>query len=94
MKGFAREDVLGKHFSIFYTAEDQIAGRPQEDMMIAKQEGRNDREGWMVRKDGELYWASVSLTAVRDHDGRLLGFSEVTRDFTDKKRSLDKLRYV
>lgn len=87
IKGYEEDEILGKHFSIFYPEEDQHAGKPQRALEIAAREGRIEDEGWRVRKDGALFWASVVITALKDDTGSLVGFAKVTRDITEKMRA-------
>src|SRR5690348_10751759 len=84
IKGYETSEIVGRHFSCFYTAEDVQLGKPQELLNRAAAEGRVEYEGWRVRKDGSKFWANIVLTAVRDRDGRLLGFGKVTRDLTER----------
>jgi formate hydrogenlyase transcriptional activator len=86
IKGYAADEIIGKHFGCFYPEADVEHGKPQEALNIAGREGRVDDEGWQVRKDGSRYWASVVITAVHDENSKLLGFAEVTRDITERKR--------
>jgi PAS domain S-box-containing protein len=86
LKGYAAEEVLGKPFEIFYTAEDREAGKPQKELDDAREHGEARDQGWRVRRDGSLFWADVVLTAIRDYDGSLLGFAKVTRDTTEQRR--------
>ena len=86
LKGYAAEEVIGRHFSVFYTP-DAVARRwPEEELSLATREGRFEDEGWRLRKDGSRFWANVVITALRSEDGKLLGFSKITRDLTDRKR--------
>src|SRR5579872_45617 len=91
IKGYLPEEIIGQHFSRFYASEDQLRGKPQEELRQASAHGRVEDEGWRVRKDGSRFWANVVITAVRDNSGTLLGFAKVTRDFTDRKRAADAL---
>ena len=86
IKGYAAHEVLGRHFSMFFTAQDVAAGAPQQELAAAAGEGRAVSEGWRVRKDGRLFWASAVLTPVLDSDGRLHGFAKVTRDLSEQRR--------
>jgi PAS domain S-box-containing protein len=86
IKGYHAEEIIGKHFSIFYPPEDVKAGKPETNLRAAAEEGRIENEGWRVRKDGSQFWASAVTTALRDREGRLRGFAKVTRDLTDRKR--------
>jgi PAS domain S-box-containing protein len=87
MKGYGEADILGEHFSRFYLPEEARRGKPQRNLDIALSEGRYDEEGWRVRKDGSRFWAHAVITPVRDRAGKLLGFSKVTRDLTQSKRT-------
>jgi PAS domain S-box-containing protein len=92
VKGYRAEEIIGQHFSRFYTEVDIAAGKPDMELAIAAAEGSFEDEGWRVRKDGSLFWASVVVTALRGGDGRLVGFGKVTRDLTERKRGEDALR--
>ncbi|HEX7978356.1 MAG TPA: PAS domain-containing sensor histidine kinase [Gemmatimonadaceae bacterium] len=92
IKGYSADEIIGRHFSTFYTAEDLAAGKPEKELVVAAREGRVDDEGWRVRKDGTRFWASVVITALRDPDGKLVGFAKVTRDLTARRRAEDELR--
>jgi PAS domain S-box-containing protein len=87
IKGYKAEDVLGQHFSRFYTDADRAAGAPMRALQTAAETGRYEAEGWRVRKDGSLLWASVVLDAIRDEDGRLVGYAKITRDITEKRNA-------
>ena len=92
LKGYQSHEVLGKHFSMFYTPEAIAAGRPERALETARTQGRYEEEGWRVRKDGTPIWGSIVMTAIRDAEGRLQGFGKVTRDFTDRKEAEDRIR--
>lgn len=92
IKGYAADEIIGRHFSSFYTPEDLASGKPDMELAIAAREGRVEDEGWRVRKDGTRFWASVLITALRDKEGRLVGFGKVTRDLTTRRRSDEALR--
>lgn len=92
MKGYAADEIIGKHFSTFYPEEDVHAGRPEEDLRVATEQGRLEREGWRVRKDGSRFYALVVLTALRDETGAACGYCKITRDMTDRKRAEDEIR--
>jgi PAS domain S-box-containing protein len=92
LKGYAASEILGRHFSCFYSQEDIQAGKPQRELENAARDGRVEDEGWRVRKDGSRFWANVSVTAIRDSLGTLIGFAKVTRDFTDRMRAQAALR--
>ena len=91
-KGYAAPEIIGRHFSVFYTPEEREAGRPQELLGRAAEEGRVEDEGWRVRKDGTRFWADVILTALRDEDGALYGFAKITRDLTERRRAEEQQR--
>jgi PAS domain S-box-containing protein len=91
-KGYAPEEIIGRHFSLFYTEEDRATRLPWRALEIAASTGKFEAEGWRVRKDGTRFWASVVLDPIRDEQGRLLGFAKITRDITDKKHAQDALR--
>jgi PAS domain S-box-containing protein len=86
IKGYRPQDVLGKHFSIFYCPEDIVANVPETELQTAIRTGRVENEGWRVRKDGSLFWANVVITAVYDERRVLRGFAKVTRDMSERKR--------
>ncbi len=85
IKGYTAEEVVGRHFSVFYTREDLAAGRPERNLEMALREGRYEDEGWRVRKDGTLFWANVVITALYDEQRRLRGFGKVTRDVSERR---------
>lgn len=87
IKGYAADEIVGRHFSTFYTHDDRAAGTPLRALKTATDQGRYEAEGWRVRKDGSLFWASVIIDAIRDEDGSLIGFAKITRDITDKRRA-------
>ncbi|WP_018448773.1 PAS domain-containing sensor histidine kinase [Rhizobium gallicum] len=95
IKGYRPQEIIGRHFSTFYTPEDRAAGLPETALSLARAEGRFEREGWRVRKDGSRFWASVVIDVVRDDDGDVLGFAKITRDITEKmetQRALEQAR--
>jgi PAS domain S-box-containing protein len=91
-KGYTPPEILGKHFSSFYTAEDQAAGLPARALAIALAEGKYESEGWRVRKDGSRFWANVVIDPIYNDEGTLLGFAKITRDITERKKAEDALR--
>jgi PAS domain S-box-containing protein len=91
VKGYAAEEVVGRHFSMFYTPEDVASGEPERLLEQAAREGRAEREAWRVRKDGGRIWANEVVTAVRDAEGRLVGFTKISRDLTER-RALEQER--
>jgi PAS domain S-box-containing protein len=92
LKGFEAHEIIGQHFSRFYTQADRDRGHPAHELEIAAQEGRYEEEGWRVRKDGSRLWASVLITALRDGTGTLVGYGKVTRDLTARRLSEEQLR--
>jgi PAS domain S-box-containing protein len=92
LKGYRREEIIGKHFSIFYPPEAKATGWPQEELRRARELGRFEDEGWRVRKDGTLFWANVIITAVHASDGSLTGYVKITRDLTERRRHEEELR--
>ncbi len=91
-KGYSQEEIIGKHFSIFYTTEDLDDGKPARELVIATQTGKYEEEGWRVKKDGSVFWANIVLTAVYNHDKKLIGFAKVTRDLSERKASERELK--
>jgi PAS domain S-box-containing protein len=92
IKGYAPDEIIGLHFSKFYTEEDQAAGIPDEALATARREGKYETEGWRVRKDGTQFCASVVIDAIRNDKGELLGFAKVTRDITERMQTQRALR--
>jgi PAS domain S-box-containing protein len=92
LKGYAPDEIIGRHFSVFYPPEDITAGKPAMELEIATADGRVEDEGWRVRKDGKLFWANVVITALRNPTGALVGFAKVTRDLTERRRAEEALR--
>ena len=92
IKGYRAEEIVGQHFSRFYTPEDVAARKPDAELKAAGTTGRFEDEGWRVRKDGSRFWANVVISRAADPSGRVLGFAKVTRDLSDRKRSDDELR--
>ncbi|XXS81548.1 GNAT family N-acetyltransferase [Sorangium sp. So ce176] len=86
IKGYSAEEVIGTHFSRFYPADAIVRGWPEKVLAAARRDGRSEDEGWRVRKDGSMFWASVVVTAIRGPQGELRGFSKITRDLTERKR--------
>jgi len=91
IKGYSYDEIVGQHFSRFYTDEDRLAGVPARALAAAGQAGRYESEGWRVRKDGTRFWAHVVVDAIRDEQGELLGFAKITRDLTEKKQAAEAL---
>ncbi len=92
IKGYSAEEIIGQHFSRFYTDEDRLAGLPEKGLRTAAQEGRFEFEGWRVRKDGSKFRAFVVIDPIRDDTGNLLGFAKVTRDVTERYEAQRALR--
>ena len=86
IKGYRAHEVLGRHFSMFFTVEDVAAGVPARELSVALRDGRAEAEGWRVRKGGEVFWANAVLTPVMDGEGRLRGYAKVTRDLSEQRR--------
>ncbi len=91
IKGYRPSEIIGRHFSCFYSPEEIRAGKCEYELEVATQEGRFEEEGWRLRKDGTRFWANVIITAVRDAHGDLRGFAKVTRDLTERRRSREEL---
>ena len=91
IKGYSAEEIIGRHFSQFYPAEDVECGKPQRHLEEAIANGRLEDEGWRVRNDGSTFWANVIITALRDESGTLRGFGKVTRDMTERKRAQEAI---
>jgi PAS domain S-box-containing protein len=94
LKGYSEQEILGRHFSTFYPPEEIATGRPDRELRRARDEGRFEDEGWRLRKDGSRFWASVIVTPMFDEAGTLTGYSKVTRDITERKRSEERFRLV
>lgn len=87
IKGYDAQEIIGKHFSQFYPQAAKDIQHPQKELELAKERGHYEEEGWRVRKDGSQFWASVTITPVKDHKGKLRGFVKVTRDLTERRRT-------
>ncbi|HSS98392.1 MAG TPA: PAS domain S-box protein, partial [Terriglobales bacterium] len=87
IKGYAASEIIGQHFSVFFTEQDRLEGKPQQELQIAERDGQFQTEAWRIRKDGSQFWASVVLTAIKDEKGKIAGFSKITRDFTERMRA-------
>jgi PAS domain S-box-containing protein len=92
MKGYTRDEIVGKHFSKFYPAEAAESGWPQRELTLAEKEGRFADEGWRVRKDGSTFWASVIISPLRGPDGKLSGFAKVTQDLTARREADERVQ--
>ena len=91
IKGYSAHEIIGQHFSRFYTPEDQHAGEPARALQTALAEGKYEREAWRIRKDGTRFWASVVIDPIYDEAGRHIGFAKVTRDITERKKAQDEM---
>ena len=92
INGYRRDEIIGKHFSVFHPPDDVANDKPGRELAIAREQGRMEDEGWRVRKDGSLFWANVTITAVYDEARQLRGFAKVTRDMSERKR-LEELEH-
>jgi len=91
LKGYTSEEIIGKHFSVFYPQEDLLIDKPQNLVAKAARHGQSEDEGWRIRKDGSRFWANVVITALRDPKGNLLGFAKLTRDATERREKEEAL---
>ncbi|MBB4040235.1 PAS domain S-box-containing protein [Microvirga flocculans] len=91
IKGYSKDEIVGQHFSKFYTEEDRATELPRRALETAAREGRFEAEGWRVRKDGTRFWASVVIDSIRDEQGELIGFAKVTRDITERREAQEAL---
>ena len=91
IKGYSVGEIVGQHFSRFYTPLDQAAGKPARALKIAQETGHYEEEGWRVRKDGSFFWASVVIDAIHNDAGELIGFAKITRDISERKQAQEKL---
>ncbi|HEY4306187.1 MAG TPA: PAS domain S-box protein [Gemmatimonadaceae bacterium] len=91
-KGYKPHEIIGRHFSTFYTEEDKAAQKPERELEEATAHGRVEDEGWRIRKDGTRFWANVVITALRDPSGELVGFAKVTRDLSERRAASEALR--
>ncbi len=87
IKGYDADEIIGRHFSVFYTEDALAIGHPQHELDVAARDGRFEEEGWRVRKDGTAFWANIVVTAVRDERGELVGFAKITRDLTERRNA-------
>src|SRR5688572_453005 len=87
LKGYTPDEIVGQHFSRFYTEQDRSAGLPARALQTAAEKGRFEAEAWRVRKDGTMFWANVVVDAIRDDDGQLVGFAKITRDVTERREA-------
>jgi PAS domain S-box-containing protein len=91
-KGYTEAEIIGQHFSRFYTEEDRAAGKPAAALRTAAERGKFEDEGWRVRKDGSYFWASVLVDPIYESSGQLIGFAKITRDMTERKQATEALR--
>lgn len=91
-KGYKAHEIIGKNFRNFYPKHDQESHKPEYELKVAAETGRFEDEGWRIRKDGSRFWANVIITAIRDKQGRLIGYGKVTKDLTERKQAEEQLR--
>src|ERR1700691_3164169 len=94
IKGYRPEEIIGQHFSRFYSKADQAAGRPARALRLSRERGRYEEEGWRVRKDGTFFWASVVIDPIRDDENRLIGFAKITRDISERSEAQVNLQKI
>lgn len=87
IKGYTRDEIVGRHFSCFYSAADQAAGWPEQSLRAAREQGHFQAEGWRYRRDGTQFWSMVVINALRDEHGQLIGFAKITRDITERRKA-------
>jgi PAS domain S-box-containing protein len=92
IKGYTSDEIVGRHFTRFYPQEALDRGLPQRELVVARETGRFEDEGWRIRKDGSRFWANVVITALRDSTGELIGFAKVTRDLTERRKAEESMR--
>ena len=92
LKGYTKDEIVGKHFSKFYLPEAVQSGWPTRELALAQKEGRFSDEGWRVRKDGSTFWASVTITPLRAEDGTLTGFAKITQDLTERRHGEEQIQ--
>ncbi|MEN6334352.1 MAG: PAS domain S-box protein, partial [Phycisphaerales bacterium] len=92
IKGYTRNEIVGKDFSCFYPPEAIQKGLPRLELEVAAREGRFEDDGWRVRKDGSQFWANVVISAVRDEKGSLRGYAKITRDLTERKEAEERIQ--
>jgi PAS domain S-box-containing protein len=92
IKGYSKEEIVGQHFSKFYLPEAVESGWPARELALAEKEGRFSDEGWRVKKDGSIFWASVIITPLRNADGQLCGFAKVTQDLSERKKAEERIQ--
>lgn len=87
IKGYSADEIVGKHFNIFYTEQDRLSGLPEKLLELARTEGKSNHEGWRVRKDGSTFWGNIVLTSLHDENNNIIGFSKVTRDLSAQRNA-------
>ncbi|MEW6701882.1 MAG: PAS domain S-box protein, partial [Bacteroidota bacterium] len=92
IEGYTSEEIIGKHFSIFYSREEINSKKPNDNLKFAVEKGSYQEEGWRVKKDGSVFWANVLLTALKDEKGKVYGFLKVTRDLTEKRKNEEEIK--
>ena len=92
LKGYTETEILGQHFSRFYTIEDREIGLPELALKTAVKEGRFEKEGWRVRKDGSRFWANVVIDPIFDNAGNLTGYAKITRDLSERKAAEERVQ--
>src|SRR5688572_8608934 len=92
VKGYTRDEIVGRHFSIFYPQQALDRNWPEHELTVARAEGRFEEESWRLRKDGSRFWANVVITALRDEQGEVIAFAKVTRDLTERRQHEERLR--
>lgn len=92
IKGYKTDEIVGKHFSIFYPPEDRETGKAARSLKTATEEGRYEEEGFRMRKDGTRFWADVVITALRDEKGQIYAFAKITRDITERKKNIEEIK--
>ena len=88
----ARDEIIGNHFSMFYTADERLKEMPAKALTIAATSGKYEAEGWRVRKDGSTFWAGVVINAIKSPENQLLGFAKITRDLTERRAADERAR--
>jgi len=94
IKGYKKDEIIGRHMSVFYTPEEIQRGEPMYNLEQARINGRFEQEGWRLRKDGSIFWANIVFTAVHDAQGSILGYAKVTRDITERKKATEQIAYM
>jgi PAS domain S-box-containing protein len=92
LKGYKANEIIGKHFSVFFPPQAIKDGKPMRELDAAREQGRTEEEGWRLKKDGSRFWANVILTALYDNSGHLQGYAKITRDLSERKRAEDNLK--